>query len=358
MERLSTDAVLLTVRDLARFGTNVSTQQTTIASTANLLAHTLRRYGCDVEAIFAEAGLNPNPERAASLRYPVDKMQIVWRLAVERTGDDCFGLAVAEGVVPQAMHGLGFAWLTSDTLYDAFNRVVRYQRLISTLADFSLHRIDDCMELRISTRGNPDLVHPATIDAALGVFLRMSRLALGEPVNPCCVNLRRSRPGCAERFLEFFRAPIAYEAETDGLIFDLNTLHKPLPNANPELARANDQVVIDYLARFDQESVSMRVRAQLIDLLPAGRITLKDVANSLGMSARNLQRKLAGEGCPFRELLDETRRDLALHYMHDKYRSIGEITYLLGFAEPSNFTRAFRRWTGTSPKQYREERVS
>jgi len=72
------------------------------------------------------------------------------------------------------------------------------------------------------------------------------------------------------------------------------------------------------------------------------------------MSLRSLQRRLNDEGTSYKDLLDETRRELASHYMAESHRSINEITYLLGFSEPSNFSRAFRRWTGCSPSAYRE----
>jgi len=113
--------------------------------------------------------------------------------------------------------------------------------------------------------------------------------------------------------------------------------------------------VVDYLARFDRDSLSMQVRSLLIELLPDGQPTQNGIASSLNLSVRNLQRKLHSEGVSFKCLLDETRKELATQYIRDSNRRIGEITYLLGFSEPSNFTRAFRRWTGLSPNEYRQK---
>ena len=163
----------------------------------------------------------------------------------------------------------------------------------------------------------------------------------------------RSSPA-VERFDRLFRAPIDYEAPDNRLCFDETVIDKPLTTANPELARINDQVVVDYLARFNRSCISAQVRSWIIQQLPDGAPNQETVANALHLSLRSLQRRLRDEDVTFRDLLEGTRRELAMQYIREAHRSIGEITYLLGFSEPSNFTRAFKRWTGMSPVEYRE----
>ena len=111
---------------------------------------------------------------------------------------------------------------------------------------------------------------------------------------------------------------------------------------------------MDYLARFDHDSIAMRVRATIIERLPDGTPSQGNIAELLHVSMRSLQRRLNNENTNFKELLEGTRHELALQYIREPHRTIGEITYLLGFSEPSNFSRAFRRWTGMSPAEYRE----
>lgn len=332
----------------------MSGQATTVGAAATLIGCALHDYGIDVESIYRDAGLDYTSGALPGTRYPTDRMQEMWRLAVERTADPCFGLSVAEHVQPQALHGLGFVWLSSDTLFDALSRLVKYQRLISTVVDISLQETRDSVNLAVNILHSPDRVVPASIDAASGVFIQMCRMAVCGPFNPQRVTLKRARPPCAERFESFFQAPVQFGAEKNMLYFDLQPLHKPLPGADAELLRVNDQVVIDYLARFDKESVSMQVRSLLIEHLPDGQPTQKGIASALNLSVRNLQRKLESEGTSFKELRDNTRKELATQYIRDTNRRFGEITYLLGFSEPSNFTRAFRRWTGLSPNEYRQ----
>ncbi|GMQ83711.1 MAG: AraC family transcriptional regulator [Gammaproteobacteria bacterium] len=327
-------------------------EDTTIGAAASLIGCALRDYDVSVVDVFRDAGLAP-AVASPDVRYPFAKMQAMWRLAVERTGDPCFGLAVAEHFKPQALHGLGFIWLSSDTLFDALQRLVKYQRMISTVIDITLEETENSVRLNVAIRHSPVNIECASIDAAVGVFVNMCRLATCEVFNPIRLSLNRPRPACFDRFEALFRSPVEFGAESNALYFDPASLREPLPGANPELARANDQVVIDYLGRFDRENISMQVRSRLIELLPTGQPTQKDIASSLNFSVRNLQRRLRAEGISFKRLLDETRKDLASQYIKDNHRRIGEITYLLGFSEPSNFTRAFRRWTGVSPNEFR-----
>jgi AraC-like DNA-binding protein len=148
-------------------------------------------------------------------------------------------------------------------------------------------------------------------------------------------------------------APVRFEAEDNLLCFDRTSLEAHLPSANPELARINDQTVIDYLARFDRENTAMQVRSRLIEHLPAGNPRHAAIARALNLSPRSLQRKLKNEGTSFKTLLENTRRELALQYVRESHRSLGEVAYLLGYSEPGNFTRAFTRWTGMAPQDFR-----
>jgi AraC-like DNA-binding protein len=334
--------------------TTMPNQATTVGAAATMIGCALMEYGIDVKSIYRDAGLDYDAVAQPGKRYPSMRMQEMWRLAVKRSGDPCFGLTVAEHMQPQAFHGLGFVWLSSETLFDALNRLVRYQRLISTVIDISLHETSDSTKLIVSTLQPLEHVEPASIDAALGVFIKLCRMAMCGPFKPQRLTFRRSSPPCAERFESFFQSPIEFGAENNVVYFDPGILREPLPGADAQLLRANDQVVVDYLACFDKDSITTQIRSLLIEQLPDGQPTQKDIAQALHMSVRNLQRKLQTEGVSFKELLNETRKELATQYIRDTSRRLGEITYLLGFSEPSNFTRAFRRWTGYSPNEYRQ----
>jgi AraC-like DNA-binding protein len=325
---------------------------TTHGGIALVMDKTLSDYGCDAAAIFAKAGLESGTTLKHTDRVAAIAMQKVWRFAVAETGDQGFGIRFALNTHPMTLHGLGFSWMASDTLHDAFLRLVRYYRLISSAGAIVLD--DDAQHYRLwyQIPGPVGAAAPASLDAALAVFVQLCRLTKSPDFKPSKVELQRPVPNDCTRFDAFFRCPIAYQSEENCLYFDKNELDAPLLTANPELARANDQVVMDYLKQFDQQDIVNRIRANLIEVLPSGAPSQDKIADSLNMSTRSMQRRLQEHDTSFKQLLEDLRAELASSYLQDSGRNIGEVTYLLGFSEPSNFTRSFKRWTGMTPAEY------
>ena len=128
-----------------------------------------------------------------------------------------------------------------------------------------------------------------------------------------------------------------------------------MPTGNVELAHANDKIVKDYLSHLDRTHVAMQVKSKIVDLLSSGMVTEQDMASALNLSLRSLQRKLREENTSYKEILEETRRDLANKYIQNSRLTISEISFLLGFSEISNFSRAFKRWNGRPPSEFRAE---
>jgi AraC-like DNA-binding protein len=135
-------------------------------------------------------------------------------------------------------------------------------------------------------------------------------------------------------------------------------LARPLPAANPDVALANERVMLEYLERLDRADIVAQVRRRTLELLPSGQPTQLEIARGLALSPRTLHRRLAESGTGFAELLDSTRRELAAGYLQRTDYSVAEVAYLVGFAEVSSFNRAFRRWTGRSPSAVRRELAS
>jgi AraC-like DNA-binding protein len=329
-------------------------EPTTNASAAILVARGLEFLHCDVPAVFASAGLDLSQVYLPDMRVSFPAMQRLWARAVEASGDACFGLTAAEHMQPSALHGLGFSWLASDTLHQALQRLVRFSRIISTAVEIRLEQGEGVFELTVQPADMKTDWVPAAADAGMAVFTRMCRIASTAELNPVRVTLQHEEPPCAHRFYRFFASPVEFSSPRNTLWFDCESLEVALPLANAELARINEQTVIDYLARFDRSNIAMQVRARIIEHLPMGPPSQSSIAQSLNMSLRNLQRRLHEEDTSYKSLLDETRRELAAQYIRESRRSISEITYLLGFSEPTNFTRAFKRWTGVSPQEYRK----
>ncbi|MDJ0831608.1 MAG: AraC family transcriptional regulator [Desulfobacterales bacterium] len=323
------------------------------ASLSLILWNILKLYGIDPEPLFQEMALNPGLMRKPGGRYPIDSMDKLWRKASEVIGDPCFGLKAAEVWHPSNFGALGYAMLASNTLRTSLERLVRY---LGFLSDEDFMKLDDTEEgLRLTlVLSHRSIDKSEQNDAVLAVTLRMCRINYVEDLAPVSVTLVHPKSSCSPKYFEYFRSPVLFEASTYSFTLPIQAVDKILPGSNPQLAKLNDQVMIEYLAKLDQDHIVQKVKAAIIDQLPSGSVTDETVAQKLYMSSRKLQRHLQKAGTTFNALLNEVRLDLAQKYLTEEHNSITEIAFLLGFSESSAFSRAFKRWMGVSPATYRK----
>ena len=329
------------------------TTATALTSWAKAIRKALEASGVDGAPLFAEAGLDVAALNDPNARYPVAATTRLWQLAVRATGDDAFGLTVARHVSQTTFHALGYSLAASSTLKEAFERLLRYFRIVTDAAElgFEPHPDHYCLRLQVDmTRGG---IAPQAMDAFAYLLLRLCRGLHQRAFSPLAVSLQRGAPRNMVAFERAFRAPIEFGAAENALRFAREDFERGLDGANPELARHNDEIVLRYLARHDRDDLVARVRAALTGLLPSGVPGEAAVAAALHLSSRSLQRKLAEEGSSYTQLLQQTRRELAASYLRDQRSSVSEIAYLLGFSDTSSFTRAFKRWQGQTPSEFR-----
>lgn len=328
---------------------------TTLTATATVIAKTLEAYGVDSNTTLRGAGLDPGQLFDSNARYPYTSMIRLWNLAMTKTGDECFGLSVIQHWQPANSHALGFAWLASDTLKEALQRLERYVRVFNTHMLATVHETSEGYEICpfILPDEYPQPSH-AAIDAGIALVLHLCRLSDTPSLSPLRIELRRPVPSCADKFHAYFQAPIMYNSSRDMLLLDKHTVEKRLPSGNIEIALSCDKIVRDYLAKLDRSDIIMQVKKSLIDYLSSDNLSEELIARKLNMSLRSMQRKLSEKGSSYKVLLDETRKELAEQYVQRTDYPINDITYRLGFSEQSNFSRAFKRWTGMSPREYRQ----
>ena len=329
--------------------------QATWLATIKLMSwRALDRYGVNADDVFRQAGLDPAAVSDPDARYPVGPANRLWKLAVAATGDPCFGLKLAQHWHPSNLHALGFAWMASHSLRDAFERLDRYWHVV--LHSDGLRFEEAGSEFKVIARDVPDPIDgfETLYDAYLAVLITMCRALAGAELTPTRVALRRSTPSSTGEYFTVFRCPVEFNAGENSITLPLGALDAPLPTANPAVAHASDKLVMEYLSQLERDQVGLRVRAKLVENLPSGHYTAAEMASELHLSARTLQRRLRAEGTNFNALVEQTRRDLAKHFMRETRRSVGDVAYSLGFSEVSNFSRAFKRWTGVTPTEYRD----
>jgi AraC-like DNA-binding protein len=315
------------------------------------IMHAALARGVPLDALLRASGLERIPTNDPLLRVPFLAFRRMMDTIVESTHDLQFGLYAANFIHASSLHALGLALLASADLGDFCARLCRYFRFLTGSTRPAFVVDEETARLEFVTVAPP--LAPA--QDAVSVFLvRTIRELSNQLVHPTRIDLAQPTPADGgARHARTCGCPVHFGVENSIIHFDRRQIDLPFESASRELAEHNERIVVMYLAKLDRGDVESRVRAILMQDLPTGAITKEKVARKLAMSPRTLQIKLANHGTSFQTIVDETRFALACGYMDNGALSITEVAYLLGFSDTSNFSRAFRRWSGHSPSEHR-----
>lgn len=333
-------------------------QNSSYGPIAIAIYQTLESYGVDAAKVMRDRGVDLAHLKDPTARLdPVVHRKIVAD-AAELTEDPGFGLRFSDFVHPTTFHALGFALLSSSTLRAFCQRWVRYHSFITTMGEVSIDEtgVDPALVFPSQLPHVDSIVGRVLIDGQIATVLKLIRFMYRPDYYPARVDLVCPEiAGTQELYNQYFGPNVHFSQPRNAIYFDQADLDTRLPAANAELARQNDEAVLNFLARLDKANVVAQVHAKLIELLPSGDCSKAKVASALNMSVRTLHNRLADAGTTYQQLLDRTRRELAEQYMQQPNISVSEVAYLLGFSDCSNFSRAFHRWTGKSPSDFRDE---
>ena len=333
--------------------TEQSLQHSVLGTMVLPVAKSLRMYGLDPLTLMTDVGIDAAKIANPDWRIPQASFARLMESAVELTGEEAFGLVAAEQLQPQTLRGLGLAWLASDTVFDGLCRLARFSKLVTTAAEVTVRDDGELVHMDFDRTALVSGAHPALKDYGVGVVVRMCTLALGDFLAPVNVTLDRPRPASPERWESMLASRVEFDAQRTTISWYRSDIMEPLVTGDPALARANDEQTQAYLDGFLTQSTSREVVDKIVEHLPDGPPSQQQIADALHVSNRTLQRKLKEEGTSFMDLLQETRLQLATKYLRAPNRSVVETAYLLGFSEPSTFSRAFKRWTGMAPADFR-----
>jgi AraC-like DNA-binding protein len=327
----------------------------TMLSWTNAIAQALEAQGVKSRPLFELADI-PYPSTVDPAdRIESKKVSTLFRLAVEETNDPAFGLKMMPYLHVANFQALGYALFSCSTLHEFCLRLVRFFKLISKGSQHQLEEEGEVFKLTL------EILSPAicdeVVDAWMGTIIQFCRSIYRPDFSPQRVEFTRPSPTSgAEKFGLFFNAPVTFSAHDNALYFNRLDMFAALPTASKELARRNDEVLIEHLARLDKGDIVRQIEANIVELLPTGECSRDKIASRLNMSPRSLLNKLEQKDTSYKEILEDLRSTLAQQYIAQRDMPITEITFLLGFSDTSSFSRAFRRWTGKSPSDFRVSR--
>lgn len=336
-----------------------SDSYTTISAWPLAIGLALQQRGIEPQPLLQQAGIDyQQVQQQPDGRIDIHRMTHLWQLCEHYSRDPAFGLAVAECAMPTHFRALGLVVMTCDNLLQVLEKLAEYYALVSNTVQVRLQYQPDRVGFCVEPLANVE-VSPLAIEAFFAVIRNLTQqvsdLHLYHPSDPLIVatQLMRAQPADASRWHQVFGEPVEFACDAYGLWFSRQQLKQAPVMGNQELRLANEAAVKKYLDGLQLSGWRHQVEHYIVANLQRGEPTLAEAAQQFAVSERSLRRYLSDEHTSFRECVQRVRQQLAQRLLIQEL-PVTEVAYRTGFSDSSNFSRAFQRWTGLTPAQYRD----
>ena len=321
---------------------------------ARKIADLLEARGKPAAKILLEVGLDRTALRQPGARIPFVTHAALFEAAAEHLKDPGFGLHFGSSVDPLDAGALGFLVANSPTLGDALGNLAAYLRLMTEGAELSIET-GDVLAIASVRILDPHVERLGQLEEfGLALMMNFCRFVVGRRLRPEWVECLHQPRQSIEALEQYFGSPVRFGQTRTAIVLNKNLLDLRCRNADERLLRILKAHCDELLEKLGATADLKQHVAHLVSShLPSSPVTAKSVASELGMSERTVARRLSEQGLSFGQIVDDVRRRLAERYLREPDMRPSQIAYLLGYSEPSAFTRAFRRWTGQSPSEYR-----
>ncbi|MBB6521479.1 AraC family transcriptional regulator [Pseudoteredinibacter isoporae] len=325
-----------------------------------LFAESLKSYNCDTVSLFEEYDISPTQAFDPDNRIDARLLSKLWEAGVQLSGDEAFGLRTGARAHPGTFQALGLMLCCSSSLKEHLQDWIQYSIAFSTAGYSRLQEGPDRYyyktRLHRDKQGNASS-NAIALDATVAAVVQLCRTHYDRRFTPLKIKLPIRKPADRQPYTEYYNCPVEFDCDGYEIQISKSDMESPIPHGNSVLRQQLEHAVVDYISEQGQADVIIELRTLIQERLSQGPIRQEELAKALHLSVRSLQRHLRARGTCFSELIDDVRREQAmLHIRHSK-SSIVELGELLGFSTAGNFSRSFKRWTGTSPLQYRKHRL-
>ncbi len=311
--------------------------------------------GLDVDKILSQAGISPSFRHQSKVSLTTRQYFALWCAIREVSGDALIGLRIGGEPRPDKLDPASFAALHSETFGEALARLARYKRL-SCPEEINIVQFGGQTSISFHWLCAQELAPSILTDAAFANIHLLLQFGTGKPISPLRIEVSRrldDATGELHAYQRHFGCDVRGGAEQDALIYPNETLGERFVTGNPDLIAALLPGLDQQLDAELPQSFDRQVKAVLTKIMQGERPSIDVVARHLFVSPRTLQRRLTEANTNYQTILDEARLDVALKLLGNTQMEPGEIAFYLGYEEVNSFLRAFNRWQGVTPTQWR-----
>ena len=321
---------------------------------SNLLPPRLAEHRVPLAQLLQRAGLPATFFQQEKMYVTTTELFTLWRSIGEMSGDPGIGLKIGSEPRFERYNPAAIAAVCSRSFHDALQRMARYKRLTCP-EEIRTQTTRDEVSVEFFFLQAEEVQPDILVDVCLSWILSIARRGSDDGIKP--LRLELARPARHRELLEsHYGCHVRFKAGRNALIFRSSDLDRPFVTHNEELlATVGTQLETELQARDGGADVGAQVKHTLKRSLAGKRPTLQHVAQELRLSARTLQRRLTDAGITFQQVVEDTRRELAHHYLKQSTVELNEAAYLLGYEDSNSFFRAFQLWEGTSPGEWRTQ---
>ncbi|VVQ17915.1 HTH-type transcriptional regulator VirS [Pseudomonas fluorescens] len=311
--------------------------------------------GFNPRDVLAAVGLSRAQLQAPEHRIQIDAAVRLLEDSATASGCQTFGLSMAESRQLSDFGVVSLLLSHQRTLRDALQVVVDYRHLMNDSLAIFIEEAGKMVIIREEVVTESPMPSRQATELAIGVMFRLCSALLGSHWHPYSVNFMHQPPDNLHLHRRLFGCNLEFGSEFNGIVCPDVSLDVTNPNADPAMARYA-QSYLDSLQNHEGASMLFEVRKAIYLLLPMGRATIEQVAQSQGMNVRTLQRRLKDDGCAFNDVINDVRRDLVLRYLDNPNYPLSRIADMLGYSMASSFTRWFISQFGMPPATWRAQK--
>lgn len=329
-----------------------------LVKTASLTgyAELVKELGGQPDILMEQVGLNPDLLENLDQMMSSDTLSDLFDVSARQLNCPCFCLLLSQRQGLAILGPVGLIMRQSLTFNDAFRALQKYIHLRSEAGTFDLEIEQDIAVIKYSPNVIGEDHSRQIVDLSLGIGCSLMRLYSGKNWNPRAVYFQHQAPTELSPYNLVFHAPISFLQEFNGLVFDAAILDSTFGTFEPEIQQFLGNY-LDDMERARKQDIVHQVSLVIRDILPKGNCSLKSVSRLLGLKERALQRRLKKESTTFQQTLDQVRQAIAIEYLDSYNTNLTDLAQMLGYADLSTFSKAFKKWFGVAPSR-NEQRLA